>query len=68
VVADQVNDYAALQDVDLVFDTSGKSTSSFPFVLYERDAVDLSEAILEILNKNAPESQESDQSANKDGS
>lgn len=46
---------AKTDDYDYVFDRSGFSTSQVPFLLYSKDAVDLTGDILKILNKDAPE-------------
>jgi len=49
-----VSDYAATLDVNLVFDESGLTSSRTPFLLYSRNTVDLTEAVLKNLNKDAP--------------
>ena len=49
-----VRDHAATLDVNLVFDESGLTSSRTPFLIYSRDTVDLTEAVLEKLNKDAP--------------
>ena len=49
-----VSDYAATLDVNLVFDESGLTSSRTPFLLYSRNTVDLTDAVLEKLNKDAP--------------
>lgn len=53
-VLEAVNAYAATQNVDYVFDDSGLTTSQVPFLIYVRDKVDLTEAVLANLNKDAP--------------
>ena len=53
-VMETVNEYAATQDVDFVFDESGLSRSEIPFLIYVRDRIDLTEEVLKILNKDAP--------------
>ena len=67
-ISDRVNQYATKQEFDLVFDSTGVSRSEFPFLIYDRDATDLTEGFLKILNKDAPELQENDQSIDKEGS
>ena len=49
-----VRDHAATLDVNLVFDESGLTSSRTPFLIYSRNTVDLTEAVLEKLNKDAP--------------
>lgn len=53
-VGTAVNDYAATLDVNLVFDESGLTSSQTPFLVYSRNTVDLTEAVLKKLNKDAP--------------
>lgn len=57
-VIETVNAYAETQDVDYVFDESAVSRSEVPFLIYVRNKVDLTEAVLKILNKDAPEGYE----------
>ncbi len=49
-----VNAHAATLDVDYVFDESGLTTSGVPFLVYVRNRIDLTDAVLEKLNKDAP--------------
>ena len=49
-----VSDYAATLDVNLVFDESGLTSSRTPFLIYSRNTVDLTDAVLKKLNKDAP--------------
>jgi len=58
-----VNAYAATQDVDYVFDESGLTTSQVPFLIYVRNRVDLTEAVLEKLNKDAPLAPEAEETS-----
>lgn len=51
-----VSDHAATLDVNLVFDESGLTSSRTPFLIYSRNTVDLTDAVLEKLNKDAPKS------------
>lgn len=49
-----VEDRAKTDDYDYVFDKSGLSTSQVPFLLYTKDATDITAGLLERLNKDAP--------------
>ena len=49
-----VEDRAKSDDYDYVFDKSGLSTSQVPFLLYTKDATDITGGLLEQLNKDAP--------------
>jgi outer membrane protein len=49
-----VEEQARADDYDYVFDKSGLSTSQVPFVLYTKDATDITATLLKDLNKNAP--------------
>lgn len=49
-----VKAYAATQDVDFVFDESGVTNAQVPFLVYVRNRIDLTDAVLQILNKDAP--------------
>lgn len=49
-----VEERAKSDDYDYVFDKSGLSTSQVPFLLYHKDATDITAALLKDLNKNAP--------------
>ncbi|GAA5480361.1 OmpH family outer membrane protein [Haloferula helveola] len=50
-----VEEEAKKEDYDYVFDKSGMSTSQVPFLLYTKDATDITAVLLEDLNKDAPE-------------
>lgn len=50
-----VVEQAKKDDFDYVFDKSGLSTSQVPFLLYTKDATDITAGILKDLNKDAPE-------------
>ena len=50
-----VEDQAKTDDYDYVFDKSGLSTSQVPFLLYTKDATDITASLLTKLNKDAPE-------------
>jgi Skp family chaperone for outer membrane proteins len=49
-----VEERAKAEDYDYVFDKSGTSTSQVPFLLYTKEAADMTEALLKDLNKDAP--------------
>ena len=49
-----VEDQAKSDDYDYVFDKSGLSTSQVPFLLYTKDATDITPGLLKELNKDAP--------------
>ncbi len=50
-----VEEQAKADDYDYVFDKSGLSTSQVPFLLYTKDATDITAGLLKELNKDAPE-------------
>ena len=50
-----VEDRAKSDDYDYVFDKSGLSTSQVPFLLYTKDATDITAGLLDLLNKDAPQ-------------
>ncbi len=50
-----VEEQAKKDDYDYVFDKSGLSTSQVPFLLYTKDATDITAGLLKDLNKDAPE-------------
>jgi Skp family chaperone for outer membrane proteins len=49
-----VEEQAKTENYDYVFDKSGLSTSQVPFLLYTKDATDITATLLKDLNKNAP--------------
>jgi hypothetical protein len=49
-----VEEYAKGESFDYVFDKSGMSTSQVPFLLYTKDATDVTSILLKDLNKDAP--------------
>ncbi len=49
-----VEEKAKTDDFDYVFDKSGLSTSQVPFLLYTKDATDITAGLLKDLNKDAP--------------
>ena len=49
-----VEEHAKAEDFDYVFDKSGMSTSQVPFLLYTKDATDITASLLKDLNKDAP--------------
>ncbi len=52
-IQDVVGDMAKKKNYDIVFDKSGLGTRGIPFLLHSKDAVDFSEELIDILNKNA---------------
>lgn len=50
----QVEAQAKEDNFDYVFDKSGMSTAQVPFLLYTKDATDITEKLLKTLNKDAP--------------
>lgn len=49
-----VEEQAKVDNYDYVFDKSGLSTSQVPFLLYTKDATDITAGLLKNLNKDAP--------------
>ncbi|TAG10677.1 MAG: OmpH family outer membrane protein [Verrucomicrobia bacterium] len=49
-----VEEKAKAENFDYVFDKSGMSTSQVPFLLYTKDATDVTAVLLKDLNKDAP--------------
>ncbi len=49
-----VEEQAKIGNYDYVFDKSGMSTSQVPFLLYTKDATDITADLLKALNKDAP--------------
>lgn len=49
-----VEEKAKVDNFDYVFDKSGLSTSQVPFLLYAKDATDITSGLLKDLNKDAP--------------
>lgn len=49
-----VEEQAKADNYDYVFDKSGLSTSQVPFLLYTKDATDITAGLLKGLNKDAP--------------
>lgn len=45
---------AKAEDYDFVFDKSGNSTTQVPVLLYSKDTYDITEGLLQELNKDAP--------------
>ena len=64
-----VEERAKAEDYDYVFDKSGLSTSQVPFLLYTKDATDITPGLLKELNKDAPKEEpgtEKDKDKDKD--
>jgi outer membrane protein len=51
-----VNKHAEGAEVDYVFDESGLTTTQVPFIVYVRNRVDITADVLKLLNKDTPES------------
>ena len=49
-----VEERAKVENYDYVFDKSGLSTTQVPFLLYTKDATDITVSLLKDLNKDAP--------------
>ncbi len=49
-----VEEKAKTENYDYVFDKSGLSTTQIPFLLYSKDATDITASLLKNLNKDAP--------------
>lgn len=49
-----VEERAKVENYDYVFDKSGLSTTQVPFLLYTKDATDITASLLKDLNKDAP--------------
>lgn len=49
-----VEDRSKADNYDFVFDKSGMSTSQIPILVYSKDATDITQSVLKILNKDAP--------------
>jgi outer membrane protein len=49
-----VEEKAKVENYDYVFDKSGLSTTQVPFLLYTKDATDITAGLLKSLNKDAP--------------
>lgn len=62
-----VEEQAKVGDYDYVFDKSGLSTSQVPFLLYTKDATDITADLLKSLNKDAPKESAKDAGAKEAG-
>lgn len=54
----RIVDHAKAEDFDFVLDKSGLSANQVPFLLYTKDAADITGALLTELNKDAPKAAE----------
>lgn len=54
-IKELVEEEAKQEAFDYVFDKSGLSTSQVPFLLYTKDATDITPDLLVVLNEDAPE-------------
>ena len=50
----RIVDHSKKEDFDFVLDKSGLSANQVPFLLYTKDATDITDSLLVDLNKNAP--------------
>ena len=57
-IRERITEYSKTEAFDLVLDKSGFSTNQVPFVLYTKDATDITKALLEGLNEDAPAAEE----------
>ncbi len=57
--------YSKKEDFDFVFDKSGLSANQVPFLIYTKDATDITATLLKELNKDAPAKDEKDDKAKK---
>ena len=62
-----VSDMATERGATIVLDSSGPSVFGAPIVLYADEAYDVTEELIEILNKDAPEEEEVEESSDHDG-
>jgi len=53
-ISEKINEMAKAQDFDAVFDRGGLSDRGFPFVVFIKDATDISREVITNLNANAP--------------
>ena len=53
-ISEKINEMAKAEDFDAVFDRGGLSDRGFPFVLFIKDATDISRDVITSLNANAP--------------
>lgn len=53
-IALAINEISKAEGFDAVFDRSGLSERGFPFVVFVKDSVDLSEKVIKSLNASAP--------------
>ena len=62
-----VEEQAKVGDYDYVFDKSGLSTSQVPFLLYTKDATDITADLLKSLNKDAPKESAKEEDVKEEG-
>ena len=60
-----IQTYAAENKIDIVFDSSGKTLNNVEGVMYFDKRVDITEPILAIMNKNAPEAEKKTEAEKK---
>ncbi|MGJ8678420.1 MAG: OmpH family outer membrane protein [Akkermansiaceae bacterium] len=57
-ITEEIVKYSKNEAYDYVMDKSGVSQNQVPFLIYSKDAADITAAIIDILNANAPETEE----------
>ena len=57
-ISKRIADHSKKEDFDFVFDKSGRSANQVPFLLYHKDAIDITAAMLKELNSDAPDAPE----------
>jgi outer membrane protein len=50
----KVQKHAEVEGYDYVLDKTGTSTSQVPILLYTKDATDITEVLLKLINEGAP--------------
>lgn len=53
----RIVDHSKQEDFDFVLDKSGLSANQVPFLLYTKDATDITKSLLEVLNKDVPKTE-----------
>jgi Skp family chaperone for outer membrane proteins len=61
----RIVDHSKKEDFDFVLDKSGLSANQVPFLLYTKDATDITASLLVTLNKDAPAKPEASKKADK---
>ena len=53
----RIVDHSKQEDFDFVLDKSGLSANQVPFLLYTKDATDITKSLLEVLNEDVPKTE-----------